>query len=109
MIFTLQDRGRRLQAADTHTHCQQVRTECARALFRKAHGDLPATLDELVPGFLDRTPKDVMDGQPVRYRRSDTGGYLLWSVGANRIDDGARTDPKAKRHKSSDWVSELPL
>jgi len=50
-----------------------------------------------------------MDGQPVRYRRSDTGGYLLWSVGANRIDDGARTDPKAKRHKSSDWVSELPL
>jgi hypothetical protein len=36
-----------------------------------------------------------MDGQPVRYRRSDTGGYLLWSVGANRIDDGARADPKA--------------
>jgi len=48
-----------------------------------------------------------MDGQPLRYRRTDAGGYLLWSIGQNRIDDGGKTDTKAKRHKSPDWVSEL--
>jgi hypothetical protein len=64
--------------------------------------------DALVPDLIDRIPLDVMDGQPLRYHQSETGGYLLWSIGRNRIDHGGKSDPKAKRHQSPDWVSEIP-
>ena len=56
--------------------------------FRAAHGGaLPATLDALVPGFIDRVPVDPFSGVPVKLR-SSAGSYAIYSVGANFKDDG---------------------
>ena len=66
--------------------------ECAVAVerFRAAHGGaLPATLDGLVPGFIDRVPVDPFSGVPVKLR-SSPGSYAIYSVGANFKDDGVR-------------------
>ncbi len=67
-------------------------TECADTaiaieFYRREHGELPKTLTELVPKFLDTVPIDPMDGKPLRYVVNDDG-YVLYSVGRNRIDDG---------------------
>ena len=42
------------------------------------HGTLPATLQELVPRYLDALPIDAYDGEPLRY---DAGRRRLLSVG----------------------------
>ena len=99
------------RAASAHTRAQQLVTECALARYRQQHGGLPASLEALVPEFLDRVPHDVMDGQPLRYRRTDEGGCLIWSIGENRIDDGGDPnlpDGPPSHRKTTDWVSELP-
>jgi hypothetical protein len=49
---------------------------------------LPASLDELVPEFLQAVPTDFMAGRPLRYRRNADGTFLLYSVGENGKDDG---------------------
>ncbi len=62
-------------------------TSIAIEQHRRNTGQLPSTLAELVPEFLDAVPIDPMDGQPLRYVLNDDG-YLLYSVGRNRVDDG---------------------
>jgi hypothetical protein len=52
------------------------------------HGTFPQTLTSLVPEFLEAVPIDPMDGQPLRYRREEDGGFLLYSVGLDGIDQG---------------------
>jgi hypothetical protein len=64
--------------------------ECAVAVerFRAAHdGTPPATLDALVPAFIDRVPVDPFSGAPLKLR-SSRGGYAVYSVGGNFTDDG---------------------
>ena len=89
--------------ATTHTNTQQVRVACALELFRRARGTFPERLDALVPEFLDAVPRDVMDGAPLRYRREGEG-FALWSIGANRVDDGAKSDPAKNAREQPDWV-----
>jgi hypothetical protein len=55
------------------------------------HGRLPATLDELVPAYLEAVPTDWGDGGTVRY---DPARRVIWGVGKNLADDGG--DPGAK-------------
>lgn len=59
----------------------------ALELHRRRHGAWPRLLDELVPSVLPSVPMDRFDGQPLRYGIVD-GKPRLYSVGANRIDDG---------------------
>jgi hypothetical protein len=97
------------RAFELHTRTQQFVILCALARFREAHGGLPESLANLVPMYIRFVPHDIMDGQPMRYRRLENGGCLLWSIGKNRIDDGGATvDPKRPRSNAPDWVSELP-
>lgn len=56
--------------------------------YRRAHADWPQALIQLVPDFLDAVPLDRADGQPLRYRRTDDGGAVLYSLGPDRDDDG---------------------
>jgi hypothetical protein len=72
--------------------------ECAVAVerFRAAHdGTPPATLDALVPAFIDRVPVDPFSGAPLKLR-SSPGAYAVYSVGPNFTDDGG-TALKAPR------------
>ncbi len=76
-----------------------TRLALAVELFRRAHGEPPRTLDELVPEFIEVLPKDgfTSDGSFV-YRRLDPGEYpegrlfRLYSVGMNFTDDGGVMD-----------------
>ncbi len=64
----------------------------ALAAYRADHGSLPEKLAELCPKFLAEIPRDVFGDGPLQYRRSE-GKFLLYSVGANRHDDGGRSRP----------------
>ena len=65
----------------------------ALELFRREHGSYPNALAELSPRFLPRVPRDPFDGQPLRYELRDGVAYV-WSIGADRKDDGGRVTEK---------------
>jgi hypothetical protein len=68
---------------------------CARLViaverYRLEHGHaLPARIDEMVPAFVDTVPVDPFSGKPLRLV-ADGAGYVVYSVGWNRGDDGGR-------------------
>jgi hypothetical protein len=56
-------------------------------------------------------PHDIINGQPLHYRRTDDGGYVLYSVGWNESDDGGAvvlTKDGRIDAKKGDWVWQLP-
>jgi hypothetical protein len=75
------------RAAEAEARRRLLVTAIAIERFRVANHNHPGSLSELVPDFLKAVPKDFMDGQPLRYRRTDDGRYLLYSVGLDCIDD----------------------
>ncbi len=80
--------GRSAMVAESATQRRDAAlTAIALELHRRRHGRYPARLDDLVPNFLPALPIDRFDGQPLRYLLTDDGP-LLYSVGADRIDDG---------------------
>jgi len=82
-----------------------ARVACALERYRLAHGEYPETLDPLTPQFIAKLPRDIINGQPLHYRRTTDGKFLLYSVGWNETDDGGEpgtfTDPT-----QGDWVWE---
>jgi len=86
-----------------------ARVACALERYRLAHGEYPETLDVLVPQFIEKIPRDIIGGQPLHYRRTDDGKFLLYSVGWNETDDGGvivfRKDSKTSiDNVQGDWV-----
>jgi hypothetical protein len=58
------------------------------ARYRRDHaGAFPETLQQLAPEYLPGPLIDPYDGSPLKYRY-DASGYRVYSVGANRKDDG---------------------
>ncbi|WP_010582206.1 hypothetical protein [Schlesneria paludicola] len=57
--------------------------------YQRRNGQFPASIEQLVPDFLDAVPTDPMDstGAPLKYRRDDNGEAVVWSIGYNEIDD----------------------
>jgi len=56
--------------------------------YRRAHGgSAPPPLDALVPAYLARVPADPFTGKPLLYR-TEPGGYVVYSTGQNRTDEG---------------------
>jgi hypothetical protein len=87
--------------ARTQTLVHEARIACALERFRLAEGQYPASLDLLVPRFIDKLPHDLIGGQPLKYRRTDNGAYLLYSVGWNEKDDGGTV---GNSREQGDWV-----
>lgn len=54
-------------------------------LYRRKHGELPESLNVLVPEFLESVPNDPFDGKPLRYNKEKK---IIYSVGENLIDSG---------------------
>ena len=65
-----------------------ARTAIALERYRLAHGEFPESLDALAPQFIAKVPHDVIGGQPLKYRRTADGQFVLYSVGWNETDDG---------------------
>ena len=94
--------------AYAQTLLDQTRLGCALERHRLAHGDFPASLEALAPGFLPALPRDVMNGEPLHYRLAPDGGYALYSVAWNLQDDGGKMDATTSAKKQPDWVWRCP-
>src|SRR6185369_888460 len=76
------------KSARAQSTVQQCAIACALERYFRAHKEYPDTLQKLVPQFMAAVPNDVMDGEPMRYRKEKSDSYLLYSVGWNLRDDG---------------------
>jgi hypothetical protein len=86
----------------------ETRLGCALERHCLAQGNLPSSLDALVPAELSALPRDVMNGESLHYQLDTDGGYRLWSVGWDIRDDGGKTDPKRAARQQLDWVWNMP-
>lgn len=91
------------------TVCSQVLAACALEDYRVANsGQYPAALEDL-PGY-QSAPflTDHLTDRRMMYRRTQSGGFVLYSVGLNRVDDGG--EPSELNHppfpelRKGDWV-----
>ncbi|MEO1583561.1 MAG: hypothetical protein AAFR96_03185 [Planctomycetota bacterium] len=65
-----------------------TRAALAAELFRRSIGEYPETIDDLVPGYLGAPAPDPFDpGEPLRLE-AVPGGFVIYSVGENGVDDG---------------------
>ncbi len=76
--------------------------EFALARYADEHGMYPQTLDELKPLMLT-DGIDPFSGKPLHYRLEPDGGYTIWSVGENLVDDGG-VAAKGVRWRQADYV-----
>jgi hypothetical protein len=59
----------------------------AVARYRHDHaGNLPSSLEQLIPDYLPAVPIDPYNGAALAYRQ-DASGFKIYSVGVNRKDD----------------------
>ena len=88
-----------------------ARVACALERYRLAHGQYPETLDALAPQFIGQLPHDIINGQPLHYRRTEAGQFVLYSVGWNEKDDGGQiafTKGGSVDREKGDWVWQYP-
>jgi hypothetical protein len=88
-----------------------ARVACALERFRLAHGNYPESLDALAPQFIEKLPHDIINGQPLHYRRTDDGQFVLYSVGWDEKDDGGQiiADKNGRvGWEKGDWVWRYP-
>ena len=78
------------EKCETNSLIAIAQATLALKLYHIEHGALPASLNELVPEYLDRVPLDDMDGQPLRY---DPARKILYSIGLDLVDTGG-SDPE---------------
>lgn len=89
-----------------------ARVACALERFRLVHGKYPDTLDVLAPQFIAQLPHDILNGQPLHYRRTEDGNFVLYSVGWDETDDGGKVVfGKGGRvdTEKGDWVWQYPV
>ena len=65
----------------------------ALVIYKAEKGEYPAALEALQPGILKEIPHDWSSGKPLVYKRIEKG-YVLYSVGPNKIDDGGTGNPQ---------------
>jgi hypothetical protein len=89
-----------------------ARVACGLERYRLAHGEYPETLDALSPQFIAQIPHDIINGQPLHYRRTDDEQFILYSVGWNETDDGGQvvlTKNGSVDRENGDWVWQYPV
>jgi hypothetical protein len=67
-----------------------ARVACALERYRLAQGEYPGSLDVLESRFIEKVPQDIITGEPLHYRLSFDGKFLLYSVGWNETDDNGQ-------------------
>jgi hypothetical protein len=89
-----------------------ARVACALERYRPARGEHPASLDALAPQFIAKLPLDIIGRQPLKYRRTDDGQFVLYSVGWNEKDDGGEValnkSGQSVNIAEGDWVWRYP-
>ena len=92
----------------TYLHClatvDQAQIACALERYRLAKGAYPERLEVLVPEFIQALPADPISQAAMRYRVTAAGGFEVWSVAMNGVDDSAREEEKKGPRDQPDWV-----
>ncbi len=102
MFQSLLEKTRKLEANFATT-----RVGLALAGYANQHdGELPESLDQLVPDYIDALPLDPMDGEPLRYDREER---KVWSIGRNLTDEGGLPGDAPRYQEPHDIVVEIPL
>jgi hypothetical protein len=100
------------KAAFAQTSVDLAALACALERYRLAHGQFPDSLEALVPGLIPTLPRDIINGEPLHYRRTQDGRFVLYSVGWNETDDGGVLGAGEKEnsvdYSTGDWVWQNP-
>jgi hypothetical protein len=96
------------KAAAVQTAVDEAFVACALERYRLANGHFPDNLDALTPRFADHLPNDVITSEPLKYRLTHDGQFILYSVGWNRTDDGGIYGNTKFDETTGDWVWEYP-
>jgi hypothetical protein len=88
------------------TLVNEAQIACALERYHLANGNYPETLDLLAPKFMQKIPHDIIGGQPLHYRCTNDGKFLLYSVGWNETDDGGLdlSNNGQVNYTNGDWV-----
>jgi len=86
-----------------------ARVACALERYRLAHGNYPESLGALAPQFIEKVAHDLINGQPLHYRQTEGGKFVLYSVGWNEKDDGGvvvlkKGSTSSVDSEKGDWV-----
>ncbi|MGA2801055.1 MAG: hypothetical protein ABSE97_01575 [Verrucomicrobiota bacterium] len=92
------------RAAEAEARRRILITAIALERYRRKYGSYPKTLTDLAPELLKTPLVDFMDGQPLRYRLTDDGHFILYSVGRDCVDDGGKM-PSRERQRLPDFRS----
>ena len=98
-------------AARAQAGLDLARVAIALERHRLAEGAYPESLDALAPRYIGKIPCDVINGQPLHYRRTADGKFLLYSIGWDGVDDGGvifKTERGRLDEKKGDWVWMFP-
>jgi hypothetical protein len=89
-------------ALTTQIRVQQAAAACALERYRLAHGEYPVALQKLVPSYIPQVPSDILatTTSELKYHRTSDGGYQLYSVGFNHVDDGGKGNPSPETRQS---------
>jgi hypothetical protein len=85
-----------------HMRFELTKLAFALAAYRADRGEFPSRLADLAPRYAARIPKDVFSDADLHYT-SGNGGYLLYSVGPNRQDDGGKGIGDRPEDRSQSW------
>jgi hypothetical protein len=93
------------------TAVNEALVACALERYHLAHSEYPESLDALTFQFIEKLPHDIIGGDPLHYRRTEDGKFLLYSVGWNETDDGGQVvlnKDGAEDREKGDWVWQYP-
>jgi hypothetical protein len=76
--------------------------------YRLSHSQLPASLNDLSPEYIDSLPPDPFTGKNLLFKYDDET-YLIYSVGDNRQDDAGSIIPKPDEQTPLDYGLRIPL
>ena len=85
--------------------------DCAGALPARAWRNIPNRSTRSRRSSSTKVPHDIINGQPLHYRRTADGQFVLYSVGWNETDDGGEvglTKDGAVDISTGDWVWRYP-
>jgi hypothetical protein len=100
-----------------------ARTAIALERYHIVNGAYPDSLDAIASQFPEGIPHDIINGQPLHYRRTDDppsessgaagGQFVLYSVGWNEKDDGGvvvfgKGETPSVDTSRGDWVWRYP-
>jgi len=81
------------------TRCAMLAVAIER--YHHLNDELPGSLDELLPAYIDSVPQDPFTGGKLMYNL-DGEVYTVYSAGSNRLDDSGSVVPQNNQEKSLD-------